>query len=98
MRQQLADGSWSLQSIPGEPAALVTDTAATALALLAFQGAGYSHREHKYADVVNGGIEYLLKNQKPDGDLYQPLDEESNEASGCTATAWRRSPSAKPTA
>ncbi len=80
VRHQLADGSWSLQGINGEPASLVTDTGATALALLAFQGAGYSHREHQYADVVRGGIEYLLKNQKPDGDLFLPMDERSNES------------------
>lgn len=80
VRQQLADGSWSLQSIPGEPASLVSDTAATALALLAFQGAGYNHREHQYADVVHGGIEYLVKSQKPDGDLFLPMDEFSNQS------------------
>lgn len=79
-RQQLGDGSWSLQSIPGEPVTQVSDTAATALAVLAFQGAGYNHREHRYADVVRGGIEYLLRGQKADGDLYQPMDEQSNQA------------------
>jgi hypothetical protein len=79
-RQQLSDGSWSLQGINGETAALVSDTAATGLALLAFQGAGYSHREHKYADVVNGGIRYLLANQKQDGDLFVPMDDESNRS------------------
>jgi len=80
VRHQLADGSWSLQGINGEPTSLVTDTAATALALLAFQGAGYSHREHQYADVVRGGIEYLLKGQKPDGDLFLPMDDQSNQS------------------
>jgi len=79
-RQQLPDGSWSLQGINGEKSGLVTDTAATGLALLAFQGAGYSHREHKYADVVNGGIRYLLANQKEDGDLFIPMDDESNRS------------------
>jgi len=80
VRHQLADGSWSLQGGNGEPASLVTDTGATALALLAFQGAGYNHREHQYADVVRGGIEYLLKSQKPDGDLFLPMDEHSNQS------------------
>jgi hypothetical protein len=79
-RQQLPDGSWSLQSISGEPAALVTDTGATALSLLAFQGAGYNHREHKYADVVRAAVDYLVTNQKEDGDLFLPLDDESNRS------------------
>lgn len=79
-RHQLPDGSWSLQGINGERAALVSDTAATGLALLAFQGAGYNHREHKYADVVNAAVQYLLSNQKDDGDLFVPLDDESNRS------------------
>ena len=79
-RQQLPDGSWSLQGINNERTALVTDTSATGLALLAFQGAGYNHREHKYADVVNGGVQYLLTNQKENGDLFVPLDDESNNS------------------
>ena len=40
-RFQQPDGSWSLQSFD-DGATLVTDTAATGLALLAFQGAGYT--------------------------------------------------------
>ena len=79
-RQQQANGGWSFQSIPNEQALLVSDTAATGLALLAFQGAGYNHREFKYADTVYGGIHHLLKNQKPDGDLFIPLDDESNKS------------------
>jgi hypothetical protein len=78
-RIQLEDGSWSLQG-SGESAALVADTAATGLALLAFQGAGYNHREHRYAEVVNAAIQHLVKNQKPDGDLFLPLDDESNRS------------------
>ncbi|MCH5373521.1 MAG: terpene cyclase/mutase family protein, partial [Planctomycetes bacterium] len=79
-RCQLEDGSWSLQAAGNESAALVSDTAATGLALLAFQGAGYNHREHKYADLVNAAIQYLVKNQKSDGDLFVPLDDESNRS------------------
>ncbi len=79
-RHQLPDGSWSLQGINGERAALVTDTAATAMALLAFQGAGYNHREHKYANVVNAAVQYVLSNQKEDGDLFVPLDDDSNRS------------------
>ena len=78
-RRQLSDGSWTLHSAT-EPVQLGSDTAATGLCLLAFQGAGYNHREFKYKDQVSAGIEYLLKNQKPDGDLFVPLDDISNRS------------------
>jgi hypothetical protein len=78
-RFQRPDGSWSLQGFP-EEASLVTDTAATALAVLAFQGAGYTHREFQYQEVVRRGLDYLLRSQKPSGDLFVPLDDESNRS------------------
>jgi hypothetical protein len=55
-RRQLSDGSWTLRSTT-EPVQLASDTAATGLCLLAFQGAGYSHREYRYATQVAAGIE-----------------------------------------
>lgn len=79
-RHQLQDGSWSLQGINNEPAALVSDTAATGLAMLAFQGAGYTHLEHRYANVVNAGLQYLLDHQQENGDLFIPLDDDSNRS------------------
>lgn len=78
-RYQRPDGSWSLQGFP-EEASLVTDTAATALAVLAFQGAGYTHREFQYQEVVRRGLDYLLRSQQPSGDLFVPLDDESNRS------------------
>ncbi len=45
------------------------DTAQTGLALLAFLGAGYTPSEGKYATVVTRGLEFLVRSQKPDGDL-----------------------------
>lgn len=78
-RHQRPNGSWSLQGYP-EEASLVSDTAATALALVAFQGAGYHHREFKYRDVVLRGLAYLLKNQRENGDLFVPLDDDSNRS------------------
>lgn len=78
-RHQLEDGSWRLQGHdPNDSQLLVSDTAATALAVLAFQGAGYNHREHKYQDVVRGGLEYLIKNQQKSGDLFVRADDRSN--------------------
>jgi hypothetical protein len=78
-RYQATDGGWSLQGFP-EGASLVSDTAATALAVLAFQGAGYNHREFQYRHVVQGGISQLIKSQQQNGDLFVPLDDESNRS------------------
>lgn len=82
-RHQLPDGSWSLQGHDRrQRVELSSDTAATALAVLSFQGAGYSHREHKYKDVVASGLQYLIKNQRASGDLFVRADDASN------ASAW----------
>jgi hypothetical protein len=78
-RYQQPDGSWTLQGFP-EGASLVSNTAATSLAVIAFQGAGYNHREFQYKDVLRGGLSYLLVHQKADGDLYLPLDAESSRS------------------
>ena len=69
----------ALQGFP-EDAQLATDTAATALAVLSFQGAGFNHREHQYKDVVRGGLDFLVKSQKENGDLFVPLDDDSNRS------------------
>lgn len=78
-RHQRADGSWSLQGFP-EGASLVSDTAATALAIMAFQGAGYNHRELAYKDVIGSGLRYLMRHQKENGDLFTPLEDSSNRS------------------
>ena len=83
-RNQLADGSWTLGQFdtddPLYQSQLTSDTAATGLALLAFQGAGYNHREYKYAAQVKAGIEWLIRNQAPDGGLYVEGDKRSNSS------------------
>jgi hypothetical protein len=83
-RHQSPDGSWSLaafdQQHPQHVNQLNSDTAATGLAVLAFQGAGYNHREFKYARQVNEGLQWLIENQQPDGCLYVDADEKSNNA------------------
>ena len=50
-------------------ARLHADTAATGLALLTYLGAGYTHQDEKYRDVVRRGVEWLVKHQQPDGNL-----------------------------
>ncbi|RCS49293.1 hypothetical protein DTL42_12215 [Bremerella cremea] len=91
-RHQSSDGRWSLRGFAAvhpenypiyeqeldSPYALNSDTAATGLALLAFLGAGYDHLNDKYQQEVNDGIQFLLKHQKPTGDLYIEMDEKSN--------------------
>ncbi len=47
-----------------------SDTAGTALALLPFLGDGNTHKDGPYKDVVARGITWLVKNQKPDGNLF----------------------------
>jgi hypothetical protein len=59
---------------PGDPCAgechyHEADTAMTGLALLSFLGAGYTQRDGKYAEVVDGGLRFLLRSQSRDGDL-----------------------------
>lgn len=93
-RHQSADGRWSLKGFAAVHAenypiyrieltsqyALNSDTAATGLALLAFLGAGYDHLSDKYQQQVNDGIQFLVKHQQETGDLYIPMDEDSNKA------------------
>lgn len=63
-------GHWSLQG-HGENVILQSDTAATGLCLLSFQGAGYTHQQHQYAVVVARGLAALLAMQQPNGNLYR---------------------------
>lgn len=77
--RQAADGHWSLQG-HGEPVSLRSDTAATGLCLLAFQGAGYTHQQHRYAPVVSRGLQALLAMQQPDGNLYKREDPSSDQS------------------
>ncbi|WP_165070454.1 hypothetical protein [Paludisphaera rhizosphaerae] len=53
----------------GECAYWEADTGLTGLALLTYLGAGYTHKEGKYATTVAKGLTFLLRQQKPDGDL-----------------------------
>lgn len=84
-RMQFPDGRWSLDRLPpdvsGDDPALgqmQSDSAATSLALLSFFGAGYTHLDDKHRDVVRRGLEWLVRNQKPNGDLF----------AGGTSYAW----------
>ena len=53
----------------GECAYWEADTALTGLALLTFLGAGYTQTDGRYAEVVGKGLDFLIQQQKPTGDL-----------------------------
>jgi hypothetical protein len=114
-RHQRADGSWSLGGFdnghPQKQGQFNSDMAATGLALLAFQGAGYTHREFKYAGQMQRALEWITTRQAADGGLYLNADERSdsncrmyshaiatlalNEAYGMTQDSQLREPCQK---
>ncbi len=69
-RNQQRDGSWSLKGPYTQGSFDENKTAATAMALLAFQGAGNTHENGKYKEQVNRGWRVLLKMQDQDGNFY----------------------------
>ncbi|MCS7238810.1 MAG: hypothetical protein NZ899_11160 [Thermoguttaceae bacterium] len=54
----------------GAEGAYRADTAATALAVLAFLGAGYTHQGGLYREAVAKGLRWLVNQQKPDGSIF----------------------------
>lgn len=66
-RQQQSDGGWSLQGPYYDGARLENRTAATAMALNAFLGAGYTHQDGKYANQIKYGLDFLKKRQNSSG-------------------------------
>jgi hypothetical protein len=64
---QSKDGSWSLHKYQGTQA----DTAGTALGLLPFLGAGYTHKNGKYQTTVDKAVRWLVKHQQSNGDLFK---------------------------
>ena len=71
-RQQMRDGGWSLTGPYPDGAHVENRCAATAMALLAFQGYGSTHRPNPhlspdYHQVVERGWNYLLKTLDKDG-------------------------------
>ena len=70
-RNQKRDGTWSLAG-PYKDGVSGTENplAATAMALLAFQGAGNTHLSGEYVTTVKEGMEALLKMQDRDGSFF----------------------------
>lgn len=71
-RQQRPDGSWSLTGPYENGAGFENSVSATAMALLAFQGAGHTHVKGEYREVVNKGWKSLLAKQNKEGFFEQP--------------------------
>jgi hypothetical protein len=70
-KNQQKDGSWSLAGPYGEGSTQENATSATAMALLAFQGAGNTHRSGEFKDQVANGWKWLLAKQDADGNFVQ---------------------------
>ncbi|KAB2646445.1 MAG: hypothetical protein DVB27_07165 [Verrucomicrobia bacterium] len=69
-RNQEPEGRWDTRKHGGNGD---YDTASTGLALLCFYGWGVSHTaEHKYQGNIRKGIDWLVAQQKPDGNLDGP--------------------------
>jgi hypothetical protein len=80
---QSPDGRWDARAtgagqerqVAGQnrsSAGLRADTGITGLAILAFLGAGHTHLEGQHRQVVQHGLEYLLRSQGGDGNLAGP--------------------------
>ncbi|WP_315852947.1 prenyltransferase/squalene oxidase repeat-containing protein [Novipirellula galeiformis] len=66
-RQQLRDGSWSLRGPYTDGARGENQVSATAMAMLAFMGAGNTHREGEYRKEVLRAVRWLVKQQDRQG-------------------------------
>lgn len=73
-KQQKSNGSWSLVGPYSQGGASENATAATALALNAFLGAGSTHLEGEYVANVKLGLAYLVRKQNSDGFFPDPRE------------------------
>lgn len=70
-RQQQKNGSWSLKGPYTSGASFENHEAATAMAMLAFQGAGNTHKGGKYQKTMDAAVKYLLRMQDRSGNFFQ---------------------------
>ncbi|TWU39243.1 prenyltransferase/squalene oxidase repeat-containing protein [Novipirellula artificiosorum] len=66
-RQQHYDGSWSLMGPYRDGGRVDSKTAATAMAMLAFMGAGNTHREGPYSEELLRAVKWLISQQDSTG-------------------------------
>ena len=69
-RNQKRDGTWSLRGPYSDGAQARNPSSATAMALLAFLGAGHTTKSGTYRSVVNRGSRALVKMQNSEGDFF----------------------------
>jgi hypothetical protein len=69
-RNQLGNGSWSLTGGYSDGADVENLESATAMALLAFQGAGHTHQAGAYRERVERAWTWLLSRQGAAGDFF----------------------------
>ncbi len=90
-RNQRKDGSWSLAGPynHGVGESMDNPVAATAMALLAFQGNGNTHRKGKFRQNVVRGWRWLLAEQDDDGSFFHegPLPHRFYTQGQCTIAA-----------
>ncbi len=103
-KQQLKDGSWSLRGPYDDGALAENNLAATAMALLAFQGNGNTHQQGPYRDRVDQGARWLIKKQDRSGMMGNGLPRHQKmyaqaqatialcELYGMTRDSWLREP------
>jgi hypothetical protein len=70
-RNQQPNGLWRLTGPYDDASGVENELAATAMALLAFQGAGNTHREGEFKDTVAKGWKALLEMQDQDGNFFR---------------------------
>jgi len=69
-RHQEPDGHWDIKKYEGGgnvSGGLANDAAVTGMAVLAFLGAGHTHKTGKYRDNVSRATKWLMKEQLPTG-------------------------------
>ncbi|QGJ71841.1 Squalene--hopene cyclase [Planctomycetales bacterium 10988] len=69
-QQNKREGSWSLKGPYEDGANRENRMAATAMAMLAFQGAGHTHRDGEYIELMQKGLNFLLAGQDEEGSFY----------------------------
>jgi hypothetical protein len=70
-RNQRRDGGWSLTGPYANGGLAENRLAATAMAVLAFQGAGNTHMQGQYQDQVRQAWQWLLKQQDDTGNFWK---------------------------